>query len=87
MRPTEITRSFGMSWGVGGWLVFPFLAKLDPHRVAALKQRVADELKTTFASHYDREVSLAEALSLDTIAIYNQRATGTKFLIRPNRAP
>jgi NADPH2:quinone reductase len=87
MRPTELTRSFGMSWGIGGWLVFPFLAKVDPHRVAALKQRVANELKTTFASHYDREVSLAEALSLETIAIYNQRATGTKFVIRPNGTP
>jgi NADPH2:quinone reductase len=83
-RPTELTRSYGMSWGVGGWLVFPFLGKLDPARVVALKQRVADELKTTFASHYDRRIGLADMLSLDAIAVYNQRATGTKFLILPN---
>jgi NADPH2:quinone reductase len=83
-RPTEITRSFGMNWGIGGWLVFGFLGKLDPAVTTTLKQRVANELTTTFASHYDREVTLAEALSLDAIAIYNQRATGTKFLIRPN---
>jgi NADPH:quinone reductase len=83
-RPTEIVRSFGMSWGIGGWLVFGFLGKLDPRRVQALKQRVADEITTTFASRYDREVSLAEALSLESIAAYNRRATGTKFLIRPN---
>jgi len=83
-RPTEIVRNFGMSWGIGGWLVFGFLGKLDPRRVQALKQRVADEITTTFASRYDREVSLAEALSLESIAAYNRRATGTKFLIRPN---
>ena len=86
-RPTEIVRSFGMNWGIGGWLVFGFLAKLDPSIVARLKARVANELTTTFASHYDREVSLAEALSLEAIAVYNQRATGTKFLIRPNGSP
>ena len=84
-RPTELTRGYGMSWSVGGWLVFPFLAKLDPARVVLLKQRVADELTTTFASHYDRRIGLAEALSLDAIAVYNQRATGTKFLIEPQR--
>ena len=82
-QPTELTRSYGMSWGVGGWLVFPFLGKLDPARVVALKQRVADQLKTTFASHYDRRIGLAEALSLEAIAVYNQRATGSKFVITP----
>ena len=81
--PTEFARSFGMSWGVGGWLVFPFLQKIDPLTVRALKQRVADELSTTFASHYERTISLAEALRLDTIAGYNQRATGAKYLIAP----
>ena len=84
-RPTELTRGYGMSWSVGGWLVFPFLGKLDPARVVLLKQRVADELTTTFASHYDRKIGLAEVLSLDAIAVYNQRATGTKFLIEPQR--
>ena len=84
-RPTEITRSFGMSWGIGGWLVFGFLGKLDPALVDGLERRVVDELKTTFASHYDREISLAQVLSLDEIAVYNRRATGTKFLITPNR--
>lgn len=84
-RPTELTRGYGMSWSVGGWLVFPFLGKLDPARVVLLKQRVADELTTTFASHYDRKIGLAEVLSLDAIAVYNQRATGAKFLIEPQR--
>ena len=84
--PTEFNRNFGMAWGMGGWLLFPFLQKVGPAATAALKQRVAAELKTTFASHYAREISLAEALQPDVIAAYNQRATGTKFLINPSKA-
>jgi hypothetical protein len=72
-----------MAWGVGGWLVFPYLAKLAPEAVQALKQRVADELTTTFASHYSHEVSLAGALSAAAIAGYTRRATGEKYLITP----
>jgi NADPH2:quinone reductase len=46
---------------------------------------VAAELKTTFASSYCKEISLQEALHPETIAIYGQRATGTKYLINPNK--
>jgi 2-methylisocitrate lyase-like PEP mutase family enzyme len=70
-----------MAWGMGGWLLFPFLQKIGPEAVQALRERVAAELKTTFASHYTKEISLAEALQLEAIAVYGQRATGTKFLI------
>ncbi|MFC7515259.1 zinc-binding dehydrogenase [Herbaspirillum sp. GCM10030257] len=82
-RPTEIVRDFGMTWGMGGWLLFPFLQKAGPAVVQRLKQRVAAELKTTFASHYTKEVSLAEALQLDAIAAYGKRSTGEKYLITP----
>ena len=85
-RPTELVRDFGMTWGMGGWLLFPFLQKAGPDTVKRLKQRVADELKTTFASHYTREVSLAEALQADALAAYGKRATGTKYLINPSKA-
>jgi NADPH:quinone reductase len=83
--PTEFQRNFGMAWGIGGWLLTPFLQKIGPAGMQALKQRVAAELKTTFASHYAKHVSLAEALQLDTIAVYNRRATGEKYLINPNK--
>ncbi len=83
--PTEFHRNFGMAWGMGGWLLFPFMQKVGPEKLQALKQRVASELKTTFASRYTRKVSLAEALQRDTIAAYNKRATGEKFLIDPSR--
>jgi NADPH:quinone reductase-like Zn-dependent oxidoreductase len=85
MRPTELVRSFGMAWGIGGWLLFPFLQKIGPADGARLRQRVVDELKTTFASHYTKEVSLQEALQLQNIAGYNKRATGEKYLINPNK--
>jgi NADPH:quinone reductase len=84
-RPTEFRRSFGMAWGMGGWLLFPFLQKIGPAAAQVLKQRVAAELKTTFASRYAGELSLPEALSLDAIALYNQRATGEKYLIAPHK--
>jgi NADPH:quinone reductase len=81
--PTEFRRNFGMAWAMGGWLLFPFLMKAGPALTQALKQRVADELTTTFASHYSHEVSLAGALSAEALAGYNKRATGEKYLIRP----
>ena len=84
-RPTQFNRSFGMAWGIGGWLVFSYLAKLPPAQLEGFKQRVAAELKTTFASHYTRQVSLAQALSLQEIAVYGKRATGEKYLIVPTR--
>lgn len=84
-RPTELARNFGLSWSVGGWLLTPFLAKLGAEGVARLRQRVADELKTTFASHYTAEISLAEALQPEVIAAYNRKTTGEKYLINPSK--
>jgi NADPH2:quinone reductase len=83
--PIELHRNFGMAWGVGGWLVTPFLQKIGPAATQRLKQRVAAELKTTFASSYAGELSLVEALDLKTIAVYSQAATGRKYLINPNQ--
>ncbi|MBM7482871.1 MULTISPECIES: zinc-binding dehydrogenase [Bradyrhizobium] len=85
VRPIELPRGFGMAWGVGGWLLFPFLMKIGQADGARLRQRVVDELKTTFASHYTKVVSLSEALDPANIAVYAKRATGEKFLINPNK--
>ena len=83
--PTEINRNFGFAWGVGGWLLFPFLQTIGAEANQRLRQRVAAELKTTFASHYSKEISLIEALQPEHIAVYGQRATGTKYLINPSK--
>ena len=85
IRPTELNRAFGMAWGIGGWLLFPFLMKIGAAEGTKLRQRVVDELKTTFASHYTQVVSLQEALQLSHIAVYGKRATGEKYLINPNK--
>ena len=84
MRPTEIVRNFGMTWGVGGWLLFPFLNRAGAATAAAMKARVSRELKTTFASHYSKEISLTQALSAEAIGVYGQRTTGEKYLINPS---
>jgi NADPH:quinone reductase len=83
--PTELNRAFGMTWGIGGWLLFPFLMKVGPAEGIKLRQRVVSELKTTFASHYTQVVSLQEALQLSHLAVYGKRATGEKYLINPNK--
>ena len=83
--PTILNRTYGMAWGVGGWLLPLFLQKVGPEAGQRLRERVAREIKTTFASHYTNEVSLAEALQLDAIAAYARQATGEKYLIRPNK--
>ncbi|MDZ4760204.1 MAG: zinc-binding dehydrogenase [Alphaproteobacteria bacterium] len=82
--PTELSASYGMAWGVGGWLLTPFLMKIGPAETQKLRQRVASELKTTFASHYTKVISLGEALDLETLAGYYRRATGEKYLINPS---
>jgi NADPH2:quinone reductase len=82
--PTEISRNFGMAWSVGGWLLMPFLHKVGPEETERLRQRVAAEITTTFASSYTARVSLAEALSLDAIRVYGRQATGEKYLVTPN---
>ncbi|MEP7216187.1 MAG: zinc-binding dehydrogenase [Anaerolineaceae bacterium] len=83
--PTEFIRNFGMAWGIGGWLLTPFLQKIGFEAAQALRERVAAEITTTFFSTYTRVVSLAEALQLDAIAVYGKQATGEKYLINPNK--
>ena len=83
--PTILHRNYGMAWGLGGWLLPPFLQRIGPEATQKLRERVASEIKTTFASHYTRELSLAEALSLDEMRQYGRMATGEKFLINPNK--
>jgi NADPH2:quinone reductase len=81
--PTTLTRNFGFSWSLSGFLLTQFLQKVGIEKSLEMRAKVAAEITTTFASHYTREVSLADALSLDAISVYGKQATGEKFLIKP----
>jgi NADPH:quinone reductase-like Zn-dependent oxidoreductase len=83
MGPTLLTRSFGFSWSLSGFLLTPFMAKAGPEVVARMRKRVVDELTTTFKSHYSHEISLTDALDPAVLAAYNAKRTGEKYLIRP----
>jgi len=83
--PTTLDRAFGFSWSVSGWLLTPFLMKVGQEVGARLRQRVVDELTTTFASRYTATIGLAEALRPDVVAAYQRKATGEKYLIDPSR--
>jgi NADPH:quinone reductase len=82
--PTQVVRNFGMTWAMGGWLLWPFLNRVGPAAAQKLRERVVAELNTTFASHYTHEVSLAGAVTLKEIDVYGKRATGAKVLVCPN---
>lgn len=84
MAPTEISRGFGMKWGVGGWLLTPYLQAAGPEEIGRMRAKVAAEIRTTFASAYTSRITLDQAVQPDIIAAYNRRATGEKYLILPN---
>ncbi len=82
--PTLLNRTFGFSWALSGFLLTPFLAKIGAENAERLRQRVRDELTTTFASHFKARISLDEALTREAALAYNARATGEKYLIVPH---
>ena len=81
--PTTLTRSFGFSWGLGGWLLTPFIGRIGPERFVELRKKVADEISTTFESKYSNIISLEETLKVKNILSYTKQATGDKYLIKP----
>jgi NADPH:quinone reductase-like Zn-dependent oxidoreductase len=83
LSPTTLNRNFGFSWSISGFLLTPFLAKAGPEVAGRMRQRVVDELTTTFKSHYSHQISLTEALDPVVAANYNAKRTGEKYLIRP----
>jgi NADPH:quinone reductase-like Zn-dependent oxidoreductase len=84
LKPTELDRAFGLSWSVSGFLLTPFLQKIGVQPALELRQRVARDLKTTFASHYTSVISLADALNPEIVRAYVKKATGEKYLIDPS---
>ena len=83
--PTVLNRSFGLQWGLGGWLLTPMIGRIGMERFAEMRQRVVKEIKTTFASHYTQEISLEDMLQPDTIKAYAKQGTGAKYLVNPQK--
>ncbi|HIE49380.1 MAG TPA: NADH oxidase [Gammaproteobacteria bacterium] len=83
--PTILNRSFGMQWALGGWLLTPMIGKIGMERFQQMRERVAKEIKTTFASHYTQEISFEEMLQPETIKAYAKQATGEKYLVTPHK--
>ena len=83
--PTILKRSYGMSWGLGGWLLTPMIGRIGMEKFQAMRARVAKEIKTTFASSYANEVSFEEMLQPETIKSYAKQATGQKYLVNPQK--
>jgi NADPH:quinone reductase len=81
--PTILNRNFGLTWGLSGWLLTPFMAKAGAEIVGRMRARVAAELTTTFKSHYSHEITLEQAVDVETLQAYNAKRTGEKYLIRP----
>lgn len=82
-NPTTLRINYGFSWGMGGWLLTQFLQKAGLQKMMEMRMRVANGLKTTFASNYSKTISLAETLDPQIISAYAKQATGEKFLINP----
>ena len=83
--PTVLKRAFGMSWGLGGWLLTPMIGKIGMERFQEMRARVAREITTTFASNYVQEISFEEVLQPEIIREYAKQATGKKYLINPQK--
>jgi NADPH2:quinone reductase len=83
--PTILKRSFGMSWGLGGWLLTPMIGRIGMERFQQMRERVAAEITTTFASNYVQEISFEEMLQPEIIKSYAKQATGEKYLVTPHK--
>ena len=84
-NPTVLNRSFGLQWGLGGWLLTPMIGRIGMERFGEMRQRVVKEIKTTFASHYTQEISLEDMLQPDIIKAYARQGTGAKYLVNPQK--
>lgn len=83
--PSILKRSYGMSWGLGGWLLTPMLGKIGMDKFQIMRKRIAKEIKTTFASTYIQEISLEEMLQPEIINSYAEHKTGNKYLVNPQK--
>lgn len=83
LGPTILTPSYGFGWTLSGWLLTPFLANAGMETVGRMRQRVLENLTTTFASSYKAKVNLEQMLEKDAVIDYRAMKTGEKYLVTP----
>jgi len=83
MAPTILSPSYGFGWTLSGWLLFPFLQAAGTQTVSRMRERVRENLTTTFASHYKKRVNLDEMLTKQAVTDYRAMRTGEKYLVTP----
>ena len=81
----SLDRSFGLAWGVGGWLLTPFLEKIGTARANELQAKVAAEITTTFASNYcHRNFAAPTCWIRIVVRAFSSGRPGEKFLLNPS---
>jgi NADPH2:quinone reductase len=83
--PTVVERRFGLTWGIGGYLLTNALGRLGGEAIGRMRARVVAEAKTTFHSSYAETIGLAGVLDPAALGVVARRSTGTKYLIDPSR--
>ncbi|MEO0500672.1 MAG: NADH oxidase [Pseudomonadota bacterium] len=81
---TELTSSYGMFWGVGGWLLTPHLEQVGMERMIEMRRYAIAERNGIFNSEYTKTISLADMIDPDIAKAYERKATGEKFLVDPS---
>lgn len=82
--PTVINRTFGLTWGLGGYLLTNAMGRLGAEAVGRMRSRVLSEATTTFASSYAQTIGLGDVLEPEILAEFARRKTGSKYLIDPS---
>ena len=70
----------GFSWTISGFLLGSGTAAITD----ADKQRVADEIKTTFATSYGSKLSLEDMLNPNAMKEYQAQKSNSKALVVPH---
>lgn len=66
---------------IGGWLMSRALETVGPKRRSQMKDRIVDEIATTFSCRYTAHLSMTDALQPGALPAYSRPATGQKYLI------
>lgn len=85
LGPTEFNRSFGLIWGIAGFLLTPYLMKVGMEEMMAMRAKVITHRGDIFASSYTAEIGLDDMVDPALAQAYQAKATGSKYLLNPSR--